>query len=337
MRLRALFSARRPEAAAEPATPDEPRARPAPAAAERPSPPAAGKSLPTAAERVFEGPAYQPTLAFFSELSKDLAAGPLNLPCFPDIVPRVHAALADPSTSADDIVRIAGVEPRLTARLLQTANSTVFNRGGRPITELKGAVTRLGHSLVQSVTMAFAVQQMKVDPQLKTVAVPLATLWEKSMAVGSICQVLAKQIGVPSDKVFLTGLLHGIGHFYVLVRAAQPDSPLPYGLLAGDLVAARHPAFGRAVLTKWGLEPIVCEAVGRQLDYRRQSKIAADINDVLTASVVLAEALLDFGGDLVRVPEVSAFERLGLRHDALTAVLAHTEHTLGTLRESFAP
>lgn len=252
-------------------------------------------------------------------------------------MPRVHAAIADPSTSADDIVRIAGVEPRLTARLLQTANSTVFNRGGRPITELKGAVTRLGHSLVQSVTMAFAVQQMKVDPHLRSVQEPLATLWEKSMAVGSICQVLARQIGVPSDKVFLTGLLHGIGHFYVLVRAAAPGSPLPYAALAGDLVAARHPAFGRAVLTKWGLEPIVCDAVGRQLDYRRQSKIAADINDVVTAGVVLAEALLDFGGDLVRVPEVTAFERLGLSYDALGAVVAHTEQTLGTLRESFAP
>ncbi|MGO9933210.1 MAG: HDOD domain-containing protein [Steroidobacteraceae bacterium] len=43
-------------------------------------------------------------------------------------------------------------------------------------------------------------------------------LWQNSIAVASICQVIARQLRVPSDKVFLTGLLHGIGQFYIMVR-----------------------------------------------------------------------------------------------------------------------
>ena len=158
----------------------------------------------------FRGTPDSPALEFLTRLSDELSQGPLNLPCFPDIVPRVRKALADPNSTSEDIVRIAGTEPRLAARLLQTANSAVFNPAGKPLADLRGAVTRLGHHLVQSVTMVFAIQQMKADATLRPVAKPLNDLWEKSIAVASICQVVAHQLRVPADKVFLTGLLHGV-------------------------------------------------------------------------------------------------------------------------------
>jgi HD-like signal output (HDOD) protein len=277
-----------------------------------------------------------PEAAFFERIEAELARGPLNLPCFPDIVPRIRRALDDPRSTADDIVRIAGAEPRLAARLIQTASSVVFNPAGKPAPNLKAAVTRLGHELVQSVAMVFAVQQMKAEPTLRRVAEPLASLWEKSIAVASICQVVAQQIHVPPDKVFLTGLVHGIGHFYLLVRAAESASEVSYAQLPRELIAARHPALGRAVLAKWGFEPGICDAVARQGDHRRESTRAADLTDVLIASVVLAECLLDLQGDLTRCGGITAFTRLELGHDELRAVLKHTEHSLGSLRETLA-
>jgi HD-like signal output (HDOD) protein len=278
--------------------------------------------------------AGDPHAAFLDAVTDDLARGPVNLPCFPDIVPRVRQALDDPKSSADDIVRIAGSEPRLAARLIQTASSVVFNPAGKPAPNLRAAVTRLGHELVQSVAMVFAVQQMKAEPTLRRVAEPLGDLWEKSMAVASICKVLAQQIKVPDDKVFLAGLVHGIGHFYIIVRAAEASSPVAYEALPAELIAARHPAIGRAVLAKWGFEPRVCEAVGDQNDHARQSARAADLTDLLIAGVVLADVLLQDGGDLARTAGVSAFDRMGLDAVALAAVLAHTEHSLDSLREA---
>jgi HD-like signal output (HDOD) protein len=245
-------------------------------------------------------------------------------------------ALDDPDSTADDIVRIAGTEPRLAARLLQTANSVVFNPSGKPAPHLRGAVARLGHHLVQTVAMVFAIQQMKAEASLRPVVKPLGDLWEKSIAVASICQVLARQLRVPADKVFLMGLMHGIGHFYIIVKAAEASSPITYDQLPADLVADRHPAIGRAVLEKWGFEAIVCEAVGQQNDHQRQSERAADVIDVLTASVVLAEALLERGGDLARSESVTAFARLGLSPTDLQAVLKHTELSLDSLRETLA-
>jgi HD-like signal output (HDOD) protein len=278
-------------------------------------------------------PSRSATVEFLQHITDELSQGPVNLPCFPDIVPRVREAIGDPKSTADDIVRIAGTEPRLAARLLQTANSAMFNPGGQPLTNLRQAVTRLGHHLVQSVTMVFAVQQMKAEASLRPVAKPLKDLWERSMAVASICQVLAQRLRVPADKVFLTGLLHGIGCFYVMIRAAGAPNGIGYEQLRGDLVAAWHPAIGRAVLEKWGFETVMCDAVGSQNDYDHKSKRAADITDVVIASVALADALLEHQGDLSRCASINAFASLRLVRDDLVAILRHTEHTLGSLRD----
>jgi HD-like signal output (HDOD) protein len=87
---------------------------------------------------------------FLSGLAQELSKGTVNLPCFPDIVPRIRKALSDPHNTAEKTVQVVGTEPRLAARLLQTANSAVFNPSGKPLTDLRAAVTRLGHQLVQS-------------------------------------------------------------------------------------------------------------------------------------------------------------------------------------------
>ncbi len=281
-----------------------------------------------------DDPPCAETIAFLKRITDELSQGPLNLPCFPDIVPRVRKAIGDPKSTSDDLVRIAGTEPRLAARLLQTANSAMFNPGGVPLTNLRQAVTRLGHHLVQSVTMVFAVQQMKTEAALRPVVKPLTELWAKSVAVASICQVLAQRLRVPADKVFLTGLLHGIGYFYVMVRAAGAPNGIPYEHLRSELVAERHPSIGRAVLEKWCFEPVMCEAVGSQHEYDRKSKRAADITDVVIASVALAEALLEHQGDLTRCASINAFASLHLSRDDLVAILRHTDHTLGSLRDA---
>ena len=81
---------------------------------------------------------------------------------------------------------------------------------------------------------------------------------------------------------------------------------------------------------------MICEAVGKQKHYERTSNRAADLTDVLIASVVLAEALLERNGDLRHSAGVNAFSRLRLGREALQAILSHTEHTSGSLRDALA-
>lgn len=158
-------------------------------------------------------------LEFLSQLAAEVSSGTVNLPCFPEIVLRIRNALADPNTTLEKTVTIVGAEPRLAGRLLQTANSAAFNQTGKPVTDLRTAITRLGHQFVQSAAMAFAVQQMKDEKSLSSIARLLNDLWLDSIAAASICRDVARRTKVDPEEAFLTGLLHGIGRLYIMVRA----------------------------------------------------------------------------------------------------------------------
>src|ERR1700729_3345576 len=159
-------------------------------------------------------------LAFLQSLATEGSEGTIDLPCFPDVVIRISHALADPNTSSDRVVTFVGAEPRLAARVLQTANSAAFNSSGKPLTDLRSAITRLGHQMVQGTAMSYAMQQMKNETSLRSIAQPLAALWDRSISVASISRLVAQRTKVPADEAFLTGLLHGIGKLYIMARAA---------------------------------------------------------------------------------------------------------------------
>ena len=272
-------------------------------------------------------------LQFLERLAAELSGGTVNLPCFPDVVVHIRVALANPDTRLIETVRIVGAEPRLAARLLQAANSAALNHSGKLLTDLRAAITRLGHSAVQSAAMAFAVQQVRLAPALRSIATPLKLLWEESIAVASIGQVIARRTRVSPDEAFLTGLLHGIGRLYIMIRAAGKSATLDGDRSLMDMIDSWHATIGKAVLENWGFAEAMSEAVGLQGDYEYGRKHVPDLTDVLIAAVVLAQALKEPEPRLVDMIGIHAFHRLGLTAEDCAAILKHAEYQLGSLHE----
>jgi HD-like signal output (HDOD) protein len=273
-------------------------------------------------------------LAFLTGLATEVSKGSVNLPCFPDVVLRVRKALDNPDTRVAQTVKLVGAEPRLAARLLQTANSVVFNPTGKQVTELRTAITRLGNRLVQSSAMAFAVQQLRMAPILRSIGKPLKGVWEESIAVASICQVIARRTTVNPEEAFLTGLLHGIGRLYIMVRAATHTEKLRFESSLLEMIDSWHPAIGKAVLENWGFPETMAEAVGNQHDYDYGIKSHPDHADVLIVSLVLAEALRPGGTRSIDIAHIRSFGRMGLTPDDCRSVLRHTEHHISSLRSA---
>ncbi len=272
-------------------------------------------------------------LQFLQELAGELSGGTVNLPCFPDVVVHIRIALADPDTRLNETVRIVGAEPRLAARLLQAANSAALNHSGKPLTDLRAAITRLGHGAVQSAAMAFAVQQVRLAPALRSISMPLKQLWEESIAVASIGQVIARRTRISPDEAFLTGLLHGIGRLYIMIRAVGKSANLCVDQPLTDMIDSWHAAIGRAVLENWGFAEAMSDAVGLQGDYEHGRKHLPDLTDVLIAAVVLAQTLKEPEPRSVDMIGIRAFHRLGLTAEDCAAILKHAEYQLGSLHE----
>jgi len=268
---------------------------------------------------------------FLGNLAAEVSGGTVNLPCFPDVVIRIRKALADPDARLAQTVKIVGAEPRLAARLLQVANSAAFNHSGHPLTDLRAAITRLGHRAVQSSAMAFAVQQLRLAPALRSIAKPLNVLWEESITVASICQVIARRTSVNPDEAFLTGLLHGIGRLYIMVRAVGKSNSWYGDPAIMETIDGWHAAIGKAVLENWGFAEAMSEAVGLQQDYGHTGKSEPDLTDVLIVSVVLALVLREPGPRTVAMDGINSFRRVGLTAPDCAAILKHAEYQLGSL------
>jgi HD-like signal output (HDOD) protein len=275
-------------------------------------------------------------LAFLQKLATEVSKGTVDLPCFPDVVVRISHALADPSTTSDRVVTIVGAEPRLAARVLQTANSAAFNSSGKPLTDLRSAITRLGQQMVQSTAMSYAMQHMKNEASLRSIAEPLTELWNKSIAVASICKLVAARTKLSADEAFLTGLLHGIGKLYIMARAVSADKGLGGEQSWLDLISGWQASIGKAVLQSWGFAEEMCEAVGDQDDVDRRWKHEAGLVDVLIASMVLCEARKTPEPRIFATEGINAFLSIGVTPADCSAILARADEEIHLIHEALA-
>jgi HD-like signal output (HDOD) protein len=270
-------------------------------------------------------------LAFLQQLAKEVSEGTIDLPCFPDVVVRISLALADASTNADRIVTIVGAEPRLAARILQTANSAAFNSSGKAVTELRSAITRLGQQMIQGTAMSYAVQHMKNEQSLRPIAEPLTQLWSRSIAVASLCRLIAARTKVNADEAFLTGLLHGIGHLYILARSAANPSNSESVMQS---VAGWHASIGKAVLESWGFDQPLCDAVGEQDDRERRWKHLPTLADILIASLVLADTLQQPEPRAIASDGINAFLSIGVTPTDCTVILSQADEQIRLIHEA---
>ncbi len=272
-------------------------------------------------------------MQFLGGLAAEVSSGTVDLPCFPDVVLRIRKTLSDPKNTPEKTVTVVSAEPQLAARLLQTANSAAFNPSGKPLTDLRTAITRLGHQMVQSAAMSFAVQHMKNEASLRSIAGRMNELWKESISVAMICQTVARRTKVTPDEAFLTGLMHGIGRLYIMVRAVEKGEEFGMSAAFRELIDGWHASIGKAVLETWGFPEELCEAVAVQSETDLRNK-EPNLSDVLVASIVLGETLRKPVPRVVKTEGIHSFETIGLSEKDNADILTHTEYQLGCLQEA---
>src|SRR3981081_1516410 len=224
-----------------------------------------------------------------------IEAGTVELPAFPQVVIQVQEVLKNPNYSVQMIVRPIAADPTLANRLLNMANSTAFNATGRVIIDLGVALTRLGAQKVYSVVLAHAIQNVRRLEILRSVARPLDELWSESVAVAHFCGAVVKRLKLAMTDAFAAGLLHRVGHLYILVQLARQEASGPRIALGRDIVDAWHPVIAKAVLKNWHVNDAVCEAVAMQADVLAVRSGPPTLTDVLIVGIRLANRMMNSG------------------------------------------
>ncbi|HEY2685773.1 MAG TPA: HDOD domain-containing protein [Steroidobacteraceae bacterium] len=250
------------------------------------------------------------SVEFLRHLADSLAAGSVELPTFPPVVIKVQEILRNPNYTTQMIAEPIRSDPTLAARFLNMANSTAFNATGKVIIDLGIALTRLGAQKVYSVVLAHAIQVIRRSESLRSIGRPLDELWSDSVTTAHFCDAVAKRVSLSSADAFVAGLLHRIGHLYILAQCIEGGPSRPRRVLTNDLIDAWHPAIARAILKNWNISQEVCTAVGEQSEVLSVRTGPPTLTDVLIVGARLAKRMrnphdtntsLTAGGVLLRL------------------------------------
>lgn len=272
------------------------------------------------------------TAKFLEGLAKDLNSKNISLPSFPDVVIRIRSALEDPGCTADRLAGVAKTDPVLASRLLISANSAFHNRAGISIVDLDLAISRLGFEAVRNTAIALAVEQIFTSTRHAELHERLEKLWSRSMALSSMCYVLAQGIDeINPDNAYLAGLLHEIGKLYILTKSRDFPRMLGDDESLGKVIAAWYPSIGKSIVESWGFPQVIADSitVSENLNTIRCSK--ASLVDVVYTAI----ALLDRPEEtLDREPLHPAVTRVIRNKESYPLIKSAFEQHSGTVHRS---
>ena len=137
----------------------------------------------------------------------------------PDACFKVKALMADDSSEISDFADIISIDPSMTSRLLQIANSAIYSFQGE-ISTISRAITIVGtQALYNMMLVDVAASAFK---HFENQAIDLKRFWRTSVFCGLAAKNLAIQAGIRDiERLFVAGLLQNFGE--LIVAKISPD------------------------------------------------------------------------------------------------------------------
>ena len=200
---------------------------------------------------------------FLRDIAEDLSRKELKFPTFIDASLSVRMALSKKDLSYAELARVVTSEPLLCARVVALANSVALNPSGREVSDVKNAVMMVGQNAVRGLSVSLAMEQISRANELEPFKVQARQLWEHCLEVAALAYVIGKRRGLANpDEALFAGLVHDLGHFYLLWRASQFPELVAQPDELRAIVQEWHSGIGSALLQNLDL----AEGVSRACD-----------------------------------------------------------------------
>ena len=221
------------------------------------------------------------------DIARELSEKLIFPTCF-DVTLRLRKELQEPDISISRIARIVSVEPLVAARLTRMANSAYYNVKGEPVLDLPGAIARLGLRRVRSTTLAIAMTQFMHAREMALFSDIASALWTHVVRTASAASVLARnRTSINPDEAMLAGLVHDMGAFYTLYRAAQYPELRMRPITVRHLIMQWHEGIGNALLHALQLPLEIVEAVADHDRPRPLPETLQTLGDIVYVANIL--------------------------------------------------
>jgi len=137
----------------------------------------------------------------------------------PDACFKVKALMEDENSVISDFADVISVDPSMTSRLLQIANSAIYHFPGE-ISTISRAITIIGTQAIYNMMLVdVAASAFK---HFENQAINLKRFWRMSIYCGLVTKNLAIKAGIKDiERLFVAGLLQNFGE--LLVAKITPE------------------------------------------------------------------------------------------------------------------
>jgi len=192
-----------------------------------------------------------------------------SLPAFPATVLKVLDLLSHDDYSIAEVAGLISFDQSITTNILKISNSAYFNFG-RPIKTVYEAVAYLGKENLIRVVQTAGISKFYKTAVTGYVAVA-ADLWEHSVAVALMSQILSKKIyGVENTVLYTAALIHDVGKIimgaYVyesIERIKDLVNRKQCSFLEAEeaVIGINHAELGGKISGHWNLPVEICDAI----------------------------------------------------------------------------
>lgn len=229
-----------------------------------------------------------------SHILSEYDAGRLIVPSLPEVIGRIREAVRDENKGTRQVAGLIQLDPGLTARLIQIANSPGY-RNYFPIDSCQMAVTRLGLKMTRNLVTCLVMHNV-FNIKSEMLHKRLRYLWQHSCQVAAICFVLAQlhKGKLEPEKALLAGLVHDIGVLPVLHYAVDYPALLSKESELEEIIVTLRGTLGRKILEKWNFSPDLIGVPEGAEEWLRDSAGPVDYVDL----VIIAQVHSYFGSRL---------------------------------------
>lgn len=251
---------------------------------------------------------------FYIALLDDLEKQKLVLPTLPEIALKVRDAVSDEEASAKQISDVISLDPAISARMIQVANSPLL-RGAQKTETVDQAITRMGHSLVKSMVTTMAMEQI-FQATHPTTEKYMQHIWTQSTQVASIASAMASHFTkLKPDQAMLAGLVHYIGALPILTRAEEIPALVQDEAIFASLLDRLSGPIGTSIMKSWNFPDELIKVANEHSNYSYDSE-KIDYVDVVIVAKLQNLAGTDHPDAQLDWNEIPSFCKLGLAGDS---------------------
>jgi putative nucleotidyltransferase with HDIG domain len=224
----------------------------------------------------------------------------------------------------------------MSTKIIRLANSMAMNPSGRTVVDVNSAIARVGMEAVRTVSFAVAMEQLLSSKKMAPFESLSRRLWEHTMYVAALARVLARRLTrVNPDEAMFAGLVHDIGVFYLLSRAASFPEMVADPVALHQLLVQWHDGIGHALLSAMGLPEEVLVVVQEHEQERTMERVTT-LADILFVANRLANVDHGWRDPALSEPFDDAILRQLFDAEALRTLLADSADDVASLKNALS-